>query len=539
MKTLLFLLLWTPTILPSLPDFSHAGYHGADADLPMVEIVERISAIPGDNTAHLQEAIDRIAKRPVDVNGIRGALLLEAGLYRIYGTVHVSSSGIVIRGVGQENDTLTNTVLRAMGDSPHQRDVLVIGGSSRIGGQSMVSNTKQMIMDNEIPVGSYSLQVANASAYQVGDPIVIYHPCTISWLEAVNYGGVPYPDPSDMTAADERWKEGQLPILYHRYIKSIEGNTITLDSPIFYTLNKSLSASYVYTPKMSGTVYECGVENLRIEVESKGGEDENHAWNTLRFRSAENCWAFDCTFVGFGHSGIILEACRRSTFTRCSAIDPVAIVTGERMYNFNTYLYSQLNLFSYCYARSGRHHYVSNGTSTASGNVFLYCISDHCQNANEGHRQWTQGMLYDAHKEVNLCRSFVLGLYNRVAMGTGHGWAAVNSVLWNCDVDASYGIIGLQQPPTAQNYAIGCKAKNITGQPVKATNFPLGYVEGTNRNDLSIPSLYLYQLDRRKATSGLNVVKNNNKETRWLWQNGQWVLCVGQQKYLINGLKLQ
>jgi len=144
------------------------------------------------------------------------------------------------------------------------------------------------------------------------------------------------------------------------------------------------------------------------------------------------------------------------------------------MYNFNTYVYSQLNLFKNCYASKGRHHYISNGTSSTSGNVFLRCTSDAINAANEGHRQWTQGMLYDNHKEINLKRDFVLGLYNRVAMGTGHGWAAVHSVLWNCDVDATYGKIALQQPPTAQNYAIGCFAKTITGNPISATNFPIG-----------------------------------------------------------------
>lgn len=525
-------------MLGQLPDFSHAGYHGADAELPDVAVVACVSPVPGDNTAHLQAAIDRVGAMPLDANGIRGALLLEAGLYRIYGTVNVPYSGVVIRGVGQDSDTLINTVLRAIGDTPHQRDVLVVGGSSRIGGQSQTSGTKQMLTDDSVRVGSFDIHVANASAYQVGDPIVVYHPCTQAWLQAVNYGGVPYPDPSAPSDPDERWKVDQLPILYHRYITAIQGNTITLDAPVFYTLRSSLSACYVYKPKMNGTITESGVENLRIEVESAGGTDENHAWNTLRFRSVENCWAFDCTFVGFGHSGIILEACCRSTFTRCSALDPVGIVTGERMYNFNTYLYSQLNLFSYCYARNGRHHYVSNGTSTASGNVFLYCISDNAQNANEGHRQWTQGMLYDAHRDINLCRSFVLGLYNRVAMGTGHGWAAVNSVLWNCDVDATYGTIGLQQPPTAQNYAIGCKAKTITGKPVQATNFPLGYVEGTNRNDLEIPSLYLYQLALRKGGTGfVQSTSCNVQNTKYL-RNGQVMIITNNGLYNVQGTKM-
>jgi hypothetical protein len=107
-------------------------------------------------------------------------------------------------------------------------------------------------------------------------------------------------------------------------------------------------------------------------------------------------------------------------------------------------------------------------------------------------------MLYDNHKDINMKRDFVLGLYNRVAMGTGHGWAAVHSVLWNCDVNENYGEIGIQKPPTAQNYAIGCFAKSITGVPISNSNFPIGYVEGKNTAGLEPTSLYEAQLAERK-----------------------------------------
>jgi hypothetical protein len=83
-------------------------------------------------------------------------------------------------------------------------------------------------------------------------------------------------------------------------------------------------------------------------------------------------------------------------------------------------------------------------------------------------------------------------------MGTGHGWSAVHSVLWNCDV-TSGGTIGLQKPPTAQNYAVGCTAKSITGKPVNNSNFPIGYVELQNQPVSQIPSLYLAQLNDRKS----------------------------------------
>ena len=478
-----------------LPDFSHAGYMGGDADIPNIPVVKTISPIAGDNTAHIQAAIDAVGAMTIE-NGVRGALLLRAGIYSISGTITVPYDGVVLRGEG-----MGQTIIYALGDTPHQRDVVVIGSDKRIWGGSEKSGTRQTVQDPVVPVGSMVVTVENASLYSIGQPIIIFHPCSAEWLEAVNYGGVPYPDPTAPSDPDERWTIDQYPVSYHRYITKIEGNTLTLDAPVFYTLRKSLSATYIYEPNMKGTIYGSAIEDLTITIESQGGEDENHAWNAVRFRSIENAWARDCEFIGFGQSGIVTEACRRSTFLRCRAIDPVAITTGERKYCFNTYLYSQLNLFKECYAHGGRHNYISNGTSGTSGNVFLRCISDSALNVNEGHRGWTQGMLYDCHKEQNMVRPFTLGLYNRVAMGTGHGWAAVQSVLWNCDVDADYGTIGLQKPPTAQNYAIGCKAKKITGKPINASDFTRGYVEGQNQTGLQPESLYEAQLLSRHAVT--------------------------------------
>ena len=478
-----------------LPDFSHAGYKGADADIPLLTVVRTISPISGDNTAHVQAAIDAVGAMPL-VDGVRGAVLMQKGTYSVAGTIKIPYDGVVLRGEG-----IGQTVIHATGDSPHQRDVIIIGADKRIWGASEKSGTRQTIQDELVPAGALSITVENGAAYTVGQQLIIYHPCSASWLAAVNYGGVPYPDPSNPQNDDERWIEDQYPVTYHRYITAISGNIISIDAPIFYTLQKSLSTSYVYEPKMTGTIYGSGIEDLTVEIESAGGEDEDHAWNAVRFRSIENAWAQDCEFSGFGQAGIVTEACRRSSFIRCRAVDPVAITTGERKYNFNTYLHSQLNLFADCYARAGRHNYISNGTSGTSGNVFLNCISDGALNVNEGHRGWTQGMLYDNHRDVNMVRPFTLGLYNRVAMGTGHGWAAVQSVLWNCDVDANYGTIGLQKPPTAQNYAIGCKAKKITGKPINDSDFPIGHVEGQNIDGLEPQSLYLAQLAARHATN--------------------------------------
>lgn len=508
-----------------IPDFSHAGYKGGGVEIPVIGVVKSISPITGDNTAHIQAAINEVGARTPDANGFRGALLLKAGVYEVFGTIRVNVSGVVLRGEGDGDDPASNTIVYARGNTPHQRDVVVMGNANKSNWNTQISGTKTNITDELVPVGSRTFSVASTSAYNEGDQIIIYHPCSASWLEAIDFGGVADPN--------ELWSVNQFPIVFNRYIKKIEGNLITVDAPIFYSLNKSLSQSYIYKHNMSGTVYNVGIENLRIDIETLGGTDENHAWQAVRFKSCENAWARNCTFLHFGQSGIITETTTRSTFVNCRALDPVAIVTGERMYNFNTYLFSQLNLFAHNYARKGRHNYISNGTATTSGNVFLRCISDGAQSVNEGHRHWTTGMLFDNHRDINLTREFVLGLYNRVDAGTGHGWSAAHSVLWNCDVTQN-GVIGLQKPPTAQNYAIGCIAKRITGRPISASDFPLGFTEGINQPGLYPQSLYEAQLkDRTGHFSSVSDLKENQKALFFYDRDSQIVRYKDERLSLI------
>lgn len=495
-----------------IPDFSHAGYRGGGIELPNLSIVKEISPISGDNTEHIQKAIDEIGEMAPDSHGFRGCLLLKAGKYDIYGTIYLKYDGIVIRGEGNGTSADNSTIIYAKGNTPHQRDAIVVGNTTQNRWTNKVSGTQKNITDEIVPVGSYSFSVTSTNVYSVGDVIVIYHPCSDEWLKAVNYGGVPAPAIGE---EDERWTINKLPIIYHRYITKIEGNKITVDAPVFYTLNKSLSQSYVYKFKTDNIIKEVGLENLRVEIESLGGEDENHTWQAVRFRTVENAWAKDVITSGFGQSGFITDCCTRTTIENCRAIDPVSVLTGERRYNFNTYINSQLILFKECYASNGRHHYVSNGTSSASGNVFLNCVSDATNSVSEGHRQWTQGMLFDGHKEINLKRSFTLGLYNRVNMGTGHGWAAVQSILWNCDV-TNNGVIGLQKPPTGQNYAIGCIAKTITGKPINDSDFPIGYIELQNNPVSEIPFLYIAQLNNRTNSNNTGIISNKTEKKPYI-----------------------
>ena len=85
----------------------------------------------------------------------------------------------------------------------------------------------------------------------------------------------------------------------------------------------------------------------------------------------------------------------------------------------------------------------------------------------------------------------MLRAQNRRYSGSGHGWAGANFVLWNCKAAG----MTVQQPPTANNFAIGCVVENASGN---------GYWESKNA-PVAPRSLYLRQLEDRL---GAQAVKN-------------------------------
>ncbi len=486
-----------------IADFSYAGYKGGGVTIPNVPIVKTLSPLQGDNTSQIQNAINEVGFMQPDANGYRGAILLEPGIYRINGTIRLNMSGVVLRGSGEGEDSLSNSILYGIGNSPNQRTIVIAGGGASTKWKEQVSGTKSNITSDTIYVGERTFTVADASHYSVGDNIIIYHPCTNEWLKAIDYGGTHSNEPGAETV-DVPWEVGSQPILFNRNITSIDGNKITIDAPVFNTLIKSLSQSYIYKYSRTGLKTDIGIENLRVDIETKGGTDEAHAWNAIDLFLIEDSWVKNCTMIHFGQSGIRTNTATRITIENCSTLDPVSIITGERRYNFQVYTASQQILFYKCHATNGRHHYMSNGTTWTSGCVFLDCTSSGAYASSEGHRRWSMGLLYDNLVELDGPRPGVnprlLGLYNRGYYGTSHGWAAANSVAWNCN--ENNGDLIVQKPPMAQNYAIGCFAKHVTGvDPPAEFDEPEGYIEGTDKANLNPRSIYLAQLQERLGTT--------------------------------------
>lgn len=193
------------------------------------------------------------------------------------GTINMTYPGVILRGEGNCYATTDSTVLFGRNAKEKAKRLILMGNSSAHNwGNGSGSNHTNVTTEKVMP-GDYSLNVADASAYKPGDLICVKYPTTEAWLEAVWYGG----NSNRNTDASMKWKTSDVDMSYHRYVTKVEGNTITLDAPLFYTLDKTYSQAYIYKINNTTTIrHNIGIENLHISFErtpssSKVNADQN------------------------------------------------------------------------------------------------------------------------------------------------------------------------------------------------------------------------------------------------------------------------
>jgi len=469
----------------NIVDFSYAGYQQGEAPLPEVAVVATVSPIMGDNTPRIQQVIDSVANLPLNADGIRGAILLEAGTYEIHGTLSITASGVVLRGVGDGEDATTNTILKGIGNQPNQRNIIEAGGLGMADWTAREQGSTSPITSAFVPAGARTLEVGAAELYNVGDEVIIFHNSTNEWLETIDFGD---------TGTDAPWSPGTINLFYKRTITDVNLGTgkITLDIPIYDHLERALSTAEIYKLAETDIKTNIGIEDLRIDIVTNGELSEDHAKNGIFLRGVEDCWVSGVTALHFIYAAVDMAVAAQVTVQNCNGLLPHSLIDGARRYNFAVGAKSNNILFTECHASEGRHSYVSNGTSSVSGIVWHNSTSTGDYSTSEGHRRWSQAMLFDNITFTAPNTTRLMGLYSRGSAGTGHGWSAVHSVAWNVSMPVGNSIV-LQKPPRRQNYAIGSQAIVFNSNTF---NHTLGFEEHT-RQALDITSLYDTQLANR------------------------------------------
>ncbi len=456
-----------------IPDFSHVGYHQGDKEIVDVAVVKTISPNEnGDSEQLLQTAIDEVSKLPVNKNGFRGAILLKKGIYKIAGTIKINASGIVLRGEGEDATKLIAT-------GKGQRSLIVFSGD---GALKETIGTRVQIKDKFVPVGTFSFTVADASKFKTGDEIVVFRPGTEQWIKDLQM------DKIEAREGTKQWQPQEYNLQFERRVTKIDGNKITIDNPIVMEMEEKYGGAEIFKASFDGRISEVGIEKMRIESEYANDTDEDHGWVAVEFSKVKNAWARNITAKYFGYAAVSIKPSSKQITVRDSkCLDAKSVITGGRRYSFNND--GQLNLFMNLESTDARHDYVT-GSKTLGPNVFYNCTSIRTHADIGPHHRWAAGTLFD-----NISTDGEINVQDRGNWGSGHGWAGVTQVLWNCKVKRA----AVQSPwVSGQNYSFGTQGGKYDG---RLKGKPDGIWENQNQAGINPKSLYLAQLQSRKKNA--------------------------------------
>lgn len=455
----------------TIPDFSRVGYHHGDASIPEYPVSKSISPVKGDNWQHIQKAVDEISAMPLDENGHRGVLLLKRGVYPVSKSIEIKAGGVILKGEGSNiNET------RLIATSPMRYPLIKVEGEGKI---AEIPGTRVHITDNFVPTGTHSFTVSNAEGFKPGDKVILYRPGTQEWIHDIKM------DRIVERKGTRQWTPREYNLSYEREVTKVDGNKIYLDNPVVMQMETKYGGGQLFKYEFNGRISEVGVSDLCLESEFEHYEDNQHGWVGVQLNKAENCWVKNVSGRYFGYACVSCERnAKNVTVINCRCLEPKAVITGGLRYSFNNI--GQQNLFMNCQATEGRHDFVT-GSQVCGPNVFYNCTASQTYADIGPHHRWASGTLYD-----NIITDGQINVQDRGKMGSGHGWAGVTQVLWNCRVRSAT----VQNPWTSgKNYSIGTKGEKVPGA---FPDRPSGEWEGQNETNVFPRSLYIAQLMARQ-----------------------------------------
>ena len=305
-----------------LHDFSYAGYRNGEVSLPdwslegSWDVVEAFGADPTgaeDSTGPIQAAIDAAAQ---DGGGV---VFFPEGLYRLDGTLQISTSGIVLRGVSPEVSRLFFSKSEGMSYTSHIR----FAGSNAL-------EDWPLELDGES--GSTEVFLADASGLEEGQDIAIGWVITDAFVAEHDMTGT-------WGAFNGTWQP-----FFLREIVAIDlestPHRVEVDVPLRYRSRVSNLASIRL---QSGLLSECGVENLGVsnaiswsaawahnQVHVLGMENVKDSWvrNVASFSSPLAPTSGNGTAAHLQSSGLLVKLSKRVSVVESTLQDAENIGGG-------------------------------------------------------------------------------------------------------------------------------------------------------------------------------------------------------------------
>lgn len=427
-----------------IPDYSYCGYRASDAPIPDLladpsVYVLRVSPSGGDDTRRIQDALDHVGGLPLRSDGFRGVVLLEAGRFRLDGSLKMECSGVVLRGSGVQETTLF-----AAG---HGRETVV----AVAGKDDARQEASLAIPTDYLPVNSLVIPLPDGHGLRPGDRVRITRPATQEWISLLGA------DRLGMSADYQHWlwTPGDFDLVFDRTVVRADTGSVTLDVPLPMALDARYGGGTITRYTWPGRISHIGVENLRIvsDCDPLRPKDEDHRWMAVTFENVEDAWARRIVAGHFVSSlAAVWETARRITVEDCKNLSPVGEIGGYRRLAFQTL--GQQTLFQRCWSEEGWHDF-SVGALAAGPNAFVQCWAERPHSWSGALGGWSCGTLFDRTTVASEAIKFT----NLYLENMGGSWTSANALCWMCRTPELH----LEDPPLAHNWAFGTSGQSYGG----------------------------------------------------------------------------
>jgi hypothetical protein len=491
---------WTPEFTHPeghfLHDFSYAGYHNGEVELPTeIAGLERSVLDEGadpsgvlDSTSAIQATIDAVEQ----AGG--GVVLVPAGSYRCDGLLEVEASHMVIRGEGPQSQLWFT------------RDVDMTGVDHLTFRGSLVQGQELPLIADGQP-RSHVVRVADAAGLAPGDSLAV------GWVITEEFV-------ADHQMTDT-WMafNGQWRTFFRRELEAIEcdanGCDLVLDVPLRYpALLRDQASVRVET----GYLREVGVEHLAVSTVS---DDWDAAWaneltHAIGMIGVADAWVRGVTSFESPNSidgkgrhlmsgGIYVGDSKRVTIADSVMRSPQNRGGGGSGYLFEISRSNEV-LTRDSQGLDGRHNFIQNWDFGTTGCVWLRVHT-------EGGRMFldsTEAVSFpgysDYHHSLALANLVDQGTIedgwnavNRTTYSSGAGHSSTQNVFWNSSGNGTIRTFQFHW-----GYVIGATGLTIRRLLPEGQNFeslftePEDWIEGLDvPAQLEPPSLYEDQLARR------------------------------------------
>ncbi|HEX7903208.1 MAG TPA: DUF4955 domain-containing protein [Chitinophagaceae bacterium] len=395
-----------------LPDFSYAGYHFSEKQIPDQSgrkyfTVTDFGAVPNDDKFDdeaIQKAVDAAEK---DANG--GVVFFPPGKYLIAADgdslkqIRISKSNIVLKGsgAGASGTEIYQATMRLNG-----RQILFMPSTNKT--QKITTINKDAARE------SFWVEVADASSLKAGQDVVIRH-------RSEEFTRL-YFAPLELKPEWTRLfgDKGGMQIQEIHTIEKIEGNRVKFVNPLHFDLVLVKSASFdLYN---FNSLEECGIEDIHFTSNWKTYPEEfvhhknaihDYAYEAVGMEYVKNSWVRNCVFSDW-NEGVMIRAGYKVSILNVDFNGKKGHASVHARTGYGV-------LIKNCHFNNAQHHGAGTGYS-AAGTVITQCSLGTDQNFDIHSGQPYATLFDDIDGGV---------FYNLGGPEPGHPHHGKHLVLWN------------------------------------------------------------------------------------------------------------